>query len=917
MNGDPIPEKLDVQSKMDSTDNTATRRGPGTPWHGIPWDVVGRIGLLFTTLCLLKLAILFRFRKHLYHVHWRIGETPTDWLGWAAFYLFVVLVGLNLWYLGKGCASHGARAVRVANAGVLALGLVFIFLMFHAGDKNYIYAALNGILSWRDISSYLSLALFFQKPFLAAWLFAYVLIYYGLARTGREHLALYFTSVCAVVYLLLFLEGLAGYRDALLVADCLGVICLSGASLSRLPLSWFCALQPVIWLGFFFAILRNQDISLEHLNPECAIITGGGLVLFGGLSALAWRQKINAAWVWVLPFAFASFLLLTNINYPLAINFRNLFLLGFTLPRYFLGEFFLSLVLLCVATLYRRWLPRGSLLWLDGISAALITLTVVDLRLSQIMGIRFDWQAIAFGGDMRMVWLEAQPFLPETLAGFIFLMVIYALIVGMWQRGPSSRSLQLGASGWFLLAVFLALGLLGKGISIRDKAEGQTAVLLAETNPLVKSITNPVMDRKTLMDTARQLHLDQMFQRPAASPERPLRRLNVVLIFQESTYNKYLSLFDGKVETQPLLSRYNSRMELFPNFFSNFADSISSRFGAFSGLYPVRDYKQFTMDRVNVKSIFDILSGAGYQTSVFYSSYLDYTGFREFLQDRGIKTMYDADNMPGPHNKPSVTWGLSESETVSAIQAQIKDYATNHQTFFLTYIPVAPHNPFDGVPKQFQKYKSTMADDYTPYYLNDLLYMDSCITSILDQLKTSGLLDHTLVIITDDHGEMLGENGGPIGHGWSTRPDLTNIPLIIMDPDNPGYHVNDTIGSQVDLLPTMLDLLGLPVPKDQLYEGSSLYSATARADRMIYLNSFQQFGVLEGNRYVSGNREIMSGVPTDLSSVKVYGITNEAARAGFPVLPTENVPLPSIDQFDQFQENFLKNYSQYCQMIRN
>ena len=611
-----------------------------------------------------------------------------------------------------------------------------------------------------------------------------------------------------------------------------------------------------------------------------------------------------------MPFAFASFLLLTNINYPVAANFQNLFLLGLTLPHYFMGEFFLALALLCLATLYRHWLPRGSLLWLDGINAALITLSLVDLRLSQIMGVRFDWQTLAFGADIKMVWLVARPFLPKAFAALIFIMVLYALILGMWQRGPSAKSLHFGPSGWFLLAIFLSLGFAGSWIAPSDKVEGETAILLTETSPLFKWMTTPIMDRKTLMDTARQLGMEQMFQRPAGSPARPPRRLNVVMIFQESSYNKYLSLFDGKVDTQPLLTKYKDRMELFPNFFSNFAASINARFAAFSGLYPVRDYKKFTLDRVNVKSLFDIFHEAGYHCSLFDSSYLDYTGFREFLNGRGLEAMYDAENMPGQDHKASVIWGLNEDETIRAIRTQIEEYATNHQTFFLTYIPVAPHNPFDGVPGRFQKYKLKQMDDYTPLYFNDLLYMDYSITSILDQLKTCGLLDNTLVVITDDHGEMLGENGGPIGHGWVAKPELTNIPLIIMDPDNPGYHINDTFGSQVDLLPTILDLLGMPLPGDQIYQGVSLYSPMAQADRTIYLNTFQQYGIVEGGRYVCGNRETQTGISTDAFSLKTYAITNDAARTGFPLVPTSDKPAPSIDQFDQFQENFLKNYSQ-------
>jgi arylsulfatase A-like enzyme len=904
-----------------ATDSRVKPRAPGgtpAPWYSVPWDVAGRIGLLFTTLCLIKLAMLFHFRKHLYYIHWLIWPASGNWLNKVAFWGLVALVGLNLWRLGKTCAANGPQTVRRANAVVLVLGSLFIFLTFHAGQSNYVDILLTGVLQWQNLGSYLSLAFFFQMPFLAGWLLVYVLIYYVLARKGQEHLMLQVTAVFAVLYMAFCLQSLAANQGALLVADCMGIICVVGASVSRRPLGWICLIQPLIWCGFFFFLFRSQEKSLSNINPDFAIFTGGSVVLFIGTGALAWRGKFYAAWSWLLPFASTSFVLLICANYPQSGNFQNFLLLGFTLPHYFLSEFFLAFGLLCLAKLYRHWLPKGSLLWLDVFSLALITLAVIDLRLSQIMGIRLDWQAVEFAGDLRMAWLEAQPYLLETLAAFLSVAVLYTLFAGVWQRGPSAKPLSWGPSGWFLVATFLSVGAAGKFILQRDMTQGETVFLLAETCPLIKSVTSPIMERKTLLDTTRQLGMEQMFQHPAGSPTHSARRMNVVLMFQESSYNKYLSMFDGKVETQPLLSAYKDRMEVFPNFFSNFAASINARFAALTGLYPVRDYKKFTQDRVNVKSIFDILGGAGYQTSVFDSCRLDYSGFREFLDGRGIKAMYDADEMPGKHDVPSVMWGLSESETVDAIRAQIREYATNHQTFFLTYFPVAPHNPFDGVPSRFRKYRLTQLNDYTPQYLNDLLYMDECISSVVDQLRDSGLLENTLVVITDDHGEMLGENGGPIGHGWSTRPDLTNIPLIIMDPDNPGYHVNDTFGSQVDLLPTIVDLLGMSAPKDQLYEGASLYSPTAQTERAIYLNSFQQFAIVKGGYYLFGSRETVSrrGAP-DTSTFKIYGITNNAANTGFPLLPTTDVSAPSIEQFDAFQENFLKNYPLYCRMMRN
>src|SRR5207253_3811047 len=131
--------------------------------------------------------------------------------------------------------------------------------------------------------------------------------------------------------------------------------------------------------------------------------------------------------------------------------------------------------------------------------------------------------------------------------------------------------------------------------------------------------------------------------------------------------------------------------------------------------------------------------------------------------------------------------------------------AADGRRFFMTYVPAAPHYPYEGIPERFRKFKVTRPGDYGPLYLNELLYMDWVLASLVDQLKESGLLDKTLVVITDDHGEMLGGEDGLIGHGWLLTPELANAPLIIMDPANVGYRINKTVGSQVDLLPTLCD----------------------------------------------------------------------------------------------------------------
>src|SRR5579859_232899 len=290
---------------------------------------------------------------------------------------------------------------------------------------------------------------------------------------------------------------------------------------------------------------------------------------------------------------------------------------------------------------------------------------------------------------------------------------------------------------------------------------------------------------------------------------------------------------------------------------------------------------------------------------MFYSSFFDYTGFRDFLKNRGLDEMYDADTMPGQRGTQRVEWGLLEEETLGAIRSQLQKYAESHRRFCLTYVPAAPHNPYDKIPKRFRKYQMKEVGDFTPVYLNELLYMDWVLSSIVDQLKESGLLENTLVVITNDHGEMLGgKDDGHIGHGWAMTPELANTPLIIMDPANPGYRINKTVGTQVDFLPTILDRLNIPLPPHQLYEGHSLDAPAGQRELLGYANSYKQFAIIDGDKVLLGDRE--SNNPAGAASRgAVFTISNDGPKTVFTETP-ESTDAPdrvaAITRFDKFQE---------------
>lgn len=880
-----------------------------------------RVGVGFAALCLVKLVMMVSLRKQLFEIHWRVSNQPPTWLNDFAFYLFALLAGLNLWKFSTRCMPAGARVVRAANACILFLGAVFILLTFHAGDKNYLYAVMNDILSPKDLRWYLYTRSCFDPPFLAAWILGYAFIYYGMARKGREHLMLRVTAVFATVYIAVCMRDFSEYRDALVVLDCLGIACLFFGGTRTLNPVWISL--PVITAGSLFVLFQplQPSLGLTRMNPEFSLLLWSTLLLLTAVTFIAWKRGFLNGWARMLPFAMGV-LLLINTHHPAAPNYENLLCMGFMLPRYFLGEFAVMAVLFGLAVGYRKWFPRGRLWWLDVANLILITISLTDLRLTQIMFVRLDWDvlSLAMGETPKMMWRMAAPYLPAL--GLVVL-IVAAVYFGalMWARrftgSPAASSAdghsEKGGGLLYGLIAFVLLGVAGISLAPGDKAEGQTVIRFAASTPLLKRSGTRLMDRAEFLKTASELGMTSLGATVPGTASRAPRDLNVVLIFQESTYNKHLSLFGSKEDTQPLLSQYKDRMELFPNFFSVFAGSMNARFATFTGLYPVGDYHAFTAERVPVKSIFETLHDHGYACSMFYSSFFDYTDFRDFLRNRGIDEMYDADTMPGAEKSEKVSWGLQEEDTLNAMRNQIKKCAAANQKFFLTYVPAAPHNPFDGTPRRFQKYKKGEYGDLSPFYLNELLYMDWTISSIVDQLKESGLLDKTLVVITADHGEMLGENGGPVGHGWAMTPELANVPLIIMDPAQPGYRVNDTIGSQVDLMPTILDTLGIPLPGGQLYQGASLYSSSLGTNRTIYLNSFRQYGILEGSRFIRGNRETETAGGGDTR--EMFGVTNDGSHTVFIPAPGTAAPAPAISTFDQFQKNLLRNYSDYTRLF--
>lgn len=331
---------------------------------------------------------------------------------------------------------------------------------------------------------------------------------------------------------------------------------------------------------------------------------------------------------------------------------------------------------------------------------------------------------------------------------------------------------------------------------------------------------------------------------------------NLILVTLESVHWRYLDLFSNSTNTWPRMSKYTNRMELFPYFFSCFPESTTADISVVSGLQPYSQSYVTSKETIPCPTIVDELKKANYETYLFSSGSLIDGNLISIVKNMPFTHVLSFKISDDISQKDYWYWGFKEEKTVNDILTTLKK-RKNNNPFFIWYRTMYPHSPFTVFEEYttvvFKK-KSPLEKDILTDYKNCLIYLDKQLSRLVEGITQHDLTKNqkTIIVLVADHGEMLGEkdNLNLIGHGLYAPAKLTNVPLIILHPNATELKINTNIGSQIDVLPTLLDCLNLKPSLHRFGQGKSLLINNLEA-RPVFLSSHYSYAVIEDGYYFS------------------------------------------------------------------
>ena len=292
---------------------------------------------------------------------------------------------------------------------------------------------------------------------------------------------------------------------------------------------------------------------------------------------------------------------------------------------------------------------------------------------------------------------------------------------------------------------------------------------------------------------------------------------NIIFIQCESLQNAVVNkTYNGEEITPFLNSLIRSKGSIyFDNYFEllGFGNTSDAEFVSMTSVYPTLDGQAYSVYKNKTTyGLPKIAKKMGYETLAMHGNTGKFYDREEIYNDFDFDKIYLGESYD---QTDQVTMGLSDKSFFNQSFEFLKEANKTGKKFFALMVTLTTHTPYN-LPENLRELPKEKNDktDFVYDYVSCAHYTDRAMEEFFDKLEKSGILDKTVIVIYGDHHAYTLNNtkNKESMERWLGREidydDMMNIPLVI---HLPGYNKNITrhnIGSQVDLYPTILNLMG-------------------------------------------------------------------------------------------------------------
>jgi len=403
---------------------------------------------------------------------------------------------------------------------------------------------------------------------------------------------------------------------------------------------------------------------------------------------------------------------------------------------------------------------------------------------------------------------------------------------------------------------------------------------------------------------------------------QPQPALDFVLVSLDTTRPDHLSAYGYERQTSPNFDSLATGGALFNNAFAQWTATGPSHASMLTGVYPPTHGFGLTRPRLRKRfvSLATILGRQGFRTGAFVSGFPMKGRLGSGLK-RGFD-VYDGEFL-GIRRAGALT-------VEAALEWLAEDPGQPSFLFLHLYDAHAPYTALGEYPRVYTSEERgdelervpdsqivrdadgrpfRHVNDYVDLYDSGLAYQDRVLGRLLDQLD----LERTIVLVTADHGEAMGEYQGPINltHASAVVDGQSRIPFVLHAPGIPAGEYDEIIET-VDILPTVLEMLDVELPEELTPAGESLLPLL-RQERSQSPGGLAFTGTWSKRKQAVAGRWIFSAeapLPLDRQRVVFAARSQRWKLVVFPghetdwvaLYDTDNDPLETTDVGDQYPE---------------